>query len=151
MSITGEKPRPILSNGLLRQVDAQYGLKVVGEPKDLGGSRNLNLLVANQDEKYVIRVYRSWITEPRLEAMQSARQALNDGGVPSSVVKPTLSGGLWIEHAGQLTEVEEFVAHDDNMDSWERLEQGLPYLGRVHTILNALRLDPEAAQPVIAN
>ena len=37
------------------------------------------------------------------------------------------------------------------MNSWERLETGLPMLGRIHTILRNLELGADAKAPVFAN
>lgn len=50
-----------------------------------------------------------------------------------------------------MVEVEDYVEHDANMDTWERIKIGLPFLGRTHTILKTVRLDDQYKQPMIAN
>src|SRR4051794_4787392 len=54
---------------------------------DLGGSSNLNLLLSDTDDdggqhRYVVRVYRPWVTTARLADMQLVRRRLAAGGVP---------------------------------------------------------------------
>jgi homoserine kinase type II len=52
---------------------------------------------------------------------------------------------------GRLVEVEIFVERDANMDSWERLERGLPWLGRVHSLLRGVEVAPDGRTPLFAN
>lgn len=84
-------------------------------------------------------------------AIQAARRALLAGGVPSPVVQPTLLGEQWTTHKDCLIEVQEYVEHVANMDTWERLAVGLPYLGRTHRILETVKIASEGKQPMIAN
>jgi Ser/Thr protein kinase RdoA (MazF antagonist) len=146
-----QSPRPVMNPELLHHVEQDYGIRITNEPKDLGGSRNLNLLVVAGNSKYVLRVYRTWITSGRLAAIQTARQALGSNGIPAPVVKPTLAGGGWTTYDNSLVELEDYIDHDGNMDTWERLETGLSLLGRVHSIFKTLTTDGEDWQPVIAN
>lgn len=151
MALDIESPRPVASKKVLDGIRSAYGMQFEDNPKDLGGSRNLNLLLNAGNSKYVARIYRDWISSPRLEAIQMARQALNTGGVPSSTNIPTLSREKYTKVDGCLIEVEEYVEHSGNMNTWERLAIGLPWLGRVHNILSRLVIDPDTRQPVIAN
>jgi Ser/Thr protein kinase RdoA (MazF antagonist) len=125
--------------------------------RDLGGSSNLNLLAtgirsANRNESsatrqygvgsqdcWVVRVYRPWVTSQRLDAIQSVRRTLADGGVPCAPPCVTLDGASWITVQDRLVEVEPYVPHDAEMDTWERLHAGLPLLGRIHALLESLR------------
>jgi hypothetical protein len=70
-------PDPALSPELLEFVEARYGLRVE-EPRDLGGSFNLNLLA----DRHVIRVYGPWVTAARLRELQRVRRLLR--GTPRS-------------------------------------------------------------------
>jgi homoserine kinase type II len=128
-----------------------YGIESRPDTQDLGGSSNLNLLVADTDERYVVRVYRPWVTTARLAEIQRARGTLNHGGVPCPQPIPTLDGSGWTSIGGRLVEVERYVEHDATMDSWERLAIGLPVLGRVHTVLQPLEVSAAGRQAPAAN
>ena len=52
---------------------------------------------------------------------------------------------------GRLVEVEHYVERDAGMDSWERLETGLPILGRIHTILRDIKVSADTKKPLFAN
>jgi Ser/Thr protein kinase RdoA (MazF antagonist) len=52
---------------------------------------------------------------------------------------------------GRLVEVEHFVERDGDMGSWERLEEGLPWLGRVHSLLRGVEVAPDGRTPLFAN
>jgi homoserine kinase type II len=51
----------------------------------------------------------------------------------------------------RLVEAECYVEHDEDMDSWEGLEIGLPVLGRMHTILRDLEVGPDGKTAMFAN
>jgi len=51
----------------------------------------------------------------------------------------------------RLVEVEHYVEHDSYMDSWERLETGLPILGEIHTILRDIEVGTDARRPLFVN
>jgi homoserine kinase type II len=139
------------SPGLLEQLRERYGLDISDEARDLGGSSSLNLQVATGNKLYVARVYRPHATVGRLNAIQWVRRELAKGGVPCAEVIPTREGEPWTVIDGRLVEVEAFVACDEKMDSWERLEQGLPWLGRIHSLLRGAPVNPEGRTPLFAN
>ena len=118
---------------------------------DLGGSSNLNLLVSNGFRQYVLRVYRPYVTETRLGDIHLVRRELNARGVPCPEVVATRYGQPWIMLDGRLVEVEHYVEHDADMDSWERLETGLPILGKIHTILRDIKVSADTRRPLFAN
>jgi Ser/Thr protein kinase RdoA (MazF antagonist) len=128
-----------------------YGLEGADEARDLGGSSNLNLLVETGGVGYVARVYRPYVSASRLEAIQRVRRELARGGVPCAEAVPTRDGEPWAVIDGRLVEVERFVERDGDMDSWERLELGLPWLGRIHTLLRGVTVSPEGRTPLFAN
>jgi len=129
----------------------RYGIDRADDAKDLGGSSNLNLLVRVGDDRYVVRVYRPYVTSARLEDIQLVRRELATGGVPCSTVVPTRDGEPWTVIDGRLFEVERFVEHDAKMDSWQRLQAGLPLLGRIHTLLWRVTVSTAGATPAFAN
>jgi homoserine kinase type II len=118
---------------------------------DLGGSSNLNLLVSNDACQYVLRVYRPYVTETRLGDIHLVKRELTARGVPCPEVVATRDGQPWIMLDGRLVEVEYYVERDADMDSWERLETGLPILGRIHTILRDVKVSADTRKPLFAN
>lgn len=141
------------SPALFDALREHYGLDAAQSAIDLGGSSNLNLLLSDpvSGHRYVARVYRPWIIPARLADMQLVRRHLADGGVPCMVPLPTLDGQPWIEVAGHLVEVEPYVEHDAKMDSWERIEAGLPSLGRIHTLLRGLHVSEDGRNAPATN
>jgi len=139
------------SDVLLGAVRRAYGLGDGPDLVDLGGSSNLNLLAGAGDERAVVRVYRPHVTVDRLRAMQRVRHALARGGVPCAPRVPTRDGQAWLAVADRLVEVERYVAWDAVMDTWERLETGLPMLGRLHTVLRDLEVGTAGRTPRFAN
>jgi Ser/Thr protein kinase RdoA (MazF antagonist) len=143
--------RAIQSPRLLELLCEQYGLDPTDEALDLGGSSCLNLLVAVGGIRHVARVYRPYVSAPRLDAIQLVRRKLANGGVPCNEVLPTREGKPWTVIESRLVEVERFVEYDAPMDSWERLEMGLPWLGRIHSLLQAVKVAPEGRTTLFAN
>ena len=143
--------RATLSPELFEAVRNRYGLDGLAGNVDLGGSSSLNLLVADGHGRYVVRVYRPYVTAARLADIQLARRALAAGGVPCSEAVATRDGQPWMVFDGRLVEVEHYVERDADMDSWERLEAGLPLLGRIHTLLQTVEVGTDGRKPVFAN
>lgn len=77
---------------LYQAVHDSYGINGVDNSIDLGGSSCLNLLVTDGQNRYVIRVYRPYVTEARLADIQLVRHELCKHGVPSSEVLRALDG-----------------------------------------------------------
>jgi Ser/Thr protein kinase RdoA (MazF antagonist) len=140
-------PSPELFKALYDCYEIDVGEDIV----DLGGSSNLNLLISNDLRQYVIRVYRPYVTETRLGDIHLVRSELTARGVPCPEVVATRDAQPWIMLDGRLVEVEHYVEHDADMDSWERLETGLPILGRIHTILRDVKVSADTRRPLFAN
>src|SRR6266849_2746406 len=87
--------RATLSPRLLEILHERYGLDEGDEARDLGGSSSLNLLVAAGGRRCVARVYRPYVSESRLEAIQLVRRELAHGGVPCTELIPTRDGEPW--------------------------------------------------------
>jgi Ser/Thr protein kinase RdoA (MazF antagonist) len=136
---------------LLEQLRAQYPVGGIELTMDLGGSRNLNLLMTSGAGMLVVRTYRPGMSLDRITAIQAARRALRAKGVPASTLLRTRTGETWLRLGGQFIEVEEFVEHDDRLDSWERLERALPVLGRTHSVLQTLAVSPAGRKPPAPN
>ncbi len=135
---------------VLAALREHYGI-AGSQYRDLGGSSSLNLLVADGPDRYVVRVYRPSVTPSRLADINLVRRQLARGGVPVPQAVPTREGGEWATIGGRRLEVERFVEHDAIMDSWGRLEAGLPLLGRIHTLLQAVQVSAEGRRPLFAN
>jgi Ser/Thr protein kinase RdoA (MazF antagonist) len=147
----GPLSRAEVSPGLFEALSDWYGLARVEGTRDLGGSSNLNLLLDENGRRWVVRVYRPWVTESRLGAIQHVRRHLAAGGVSCAPPLRTLDGEGWIVVDGRLVEVEPYVAHDAEMDSWERIEAGLPLLGRIHTLLGSLEVSADGRTAPASN
>jgi Ser/Thr protein kinase RdoA (MazF antagonist) len=147
----GPTSRGQASPKLFTALRDRYGLRGGEGAPDLGGSYNLNLLLTDGDRRYVVRVYRPWVTTTRLAAMQLVRRELATGGVPCVQPRRTHNGASWILVDDRLVEVESYVEHDANMDSWERLAAGLPLLGRIHTLLRPLDVGEAGRHAPVAN
>jgi homoserine kinase type II len=149
----GPKLRAGVSPGLFTALQDQYGLDMVEDARDLGGSSNLNLLLEDPigGRRCVVRVYRPWVTASRLADMQLARIRLASGGIPCAQPVPTLSGESWTVVDGRLVEVEPYIEHDAQMNTWALLEAGLPLLGRIHSLLERLQVSMDGRNPPASN
>ena len=136
---------------LFQALSDYYGINGGNDVVDLGGSSNLNLLVCDVDHRYVLRVYRPYVTEDRLADIQFVRRELSIHGVNCSEIVLTRHGQPWIVFDGRLVEVEHYVECDADMDSWERLQTGLPVLGMIHAILRNVEVCADAKFPIFAN
>ena len=157
MVARGPASRAEASLKLFAALREQYRIEDDKSSKDLGGSSNLNLLLTDTNtdidssNRYVVRVYRPWVTARRLTDMQRVRRQLADGGVPCAEPVHTLNGEPWIVVDGCLVEVEPYIEHDAKMDTWQRLEAGLPLLGRIHTLLQSVHASKDGRRAPAAN
>ncbi|HEX5324182.1 MAG TPA: phosphotransferase [Capsulimonadaceae bacterium] len=142
--------RPTPSPNLIALLRHHYGFNLIHESRDLGGSSNLNLLLITDSGRYVARVYRRYVSVARLEGVQLGRHILAQGGIPCAQPVLTRDGESWAVIDGRLVEVERFVAYDNHMDTWERLEVGLRWLGCIHSVLRGVSVPPEGKQPLFA-
>lgn len=145
------KSRPDLSPEIIETLRQRFGLHSSAAVKDLGGGFSLNLLVETDDSQYVARVHGSHTSPARLAAIQRVRRWLTAGGVPAPEPVPARDGCRFVAVDGRLMEVERYVEHDAYMNSWPRLETGLPYLGRTHSVLRGTRVSPAGRHPRYAN
>jgi hypothetical protein len=113
---------------VLRALEFVGSNLVNGEPVDLGGSTNLNLLVVGEDP-YVIRVYRPWTTKRRILGLREVRRRLGSIGVQVPV--PTVgSHGDVFRIAGCWSETEQYLPHVPM--SVEQYPRSFAALGKLH-------------------
>lgn len=142
--------RPMKSPELINTVVRAYALTLHGDPIDLGGSSNLNVLFPMADLGYVARIYRAWVTPERLEGIQSVRATLRVAGLPFPPTRPAADGRLFLPFADWLVEVEPFVSGQD-MRTWAELLDGMRMLGRIHTVLSGITAPPGTRRAPTAN
>jgi homoserine kinase type II len=143
--------RAVPSQELLDAVRAAYRIGIETEPVDLGGSSNLNMLLADASGQWVLRVYRPYVTAERLEAIQSIRRELSLACVPCDDLVATRDGRTWMSFDGRLVELVRYVERDADMDTWEALVVGLPLLARIHAVLQGMVVSEAARQSLFAN
>jgi Ser/Thr protein kinase RdoA (MazF antagonist) len=142
--------RPMKSPELIDTVVQAYELTPNGDPIDLGGSSNLNLLFPWGDLGDVARIYRAWVTQERLEGIQSVRETLRAAGLPFPQTRPAADGRMFILFADWLVEVEPFVSGQD-MRTWSELLDGMRMLGTIHTVLSGIAAPPGTRRAPAAN
>jgi hypothetical protein len=130
---------PVASE-LFGQAGRWWGLDL-GEAHGL--SRSHNTTVLRPDLGVVVRVYRPGVSVERVAALQAARRALGEAGLPVVLLIPSQSGSTVEAVNGRAVEVEEFVEHDGRMNTPARLLRGAVLLAGVHDALADLRLGPE--------
>ena len=81
-----------------------------------------------------LHVLREGTTRARVLALQIARGRLADEGVPVVGLMPSVAGRTWEHVEDRILEVEDWVDHDGQMNTWERLRRGSPLLAAVHNI-----------------
>jgi len=143
--------RAIVSPDLEEFLRARWGVRPAGAAPDLGGSVNLNLLVTDGKSLRVARAYRPFVTGQRVAALQAVRRHLARHGIPCAEPIPSLSGRGWETFQGRAVEIEPYLAAPAVMHTLARVRAGLPVLGRIHALLQALPADPAAAAPRFAN
>ncbi|MBC8235162.1 phosphotransferase, partial [bacterium] len=127
--------RAELTDSLVGSAARFFGLGGVTEYKELGGAFNLNVLVHASSGVFVIRVYRPWVTEERLNFLHVMKEALIKTGLPIPKPIAWAKGSQLGVHTGRLIEVEQYVKNDGVADTWRRHEVAFSMLGRLHNAL----------------
>jgi homoserine kinase type II len=144
-------PRASIIDDLLRFIESQYALGIIQSCQDLGGAYNLNILLDMVNGSCVARVYRPWVTEERLKAVQAVKSWLRERQLPTILPLTTTDGAAFTAYDNRLVEVEPYVAHRASQETWASYEQGFLMLGNLH---NALALYPQSTvitPPVVEN
>ena len=135
--------RPTLTADVASAIAATWDCDMTSAV-ELGGSTGLNLLAVMADRRVVVRVHRAHVTAARVEALQLARRAVAEEGVPTGRPIIGRDGERCVTVGTCVIEVEEFVASDNKMDSLDRIRRAMPTFARVHDALRSAAL-PEAA------
>ena len=81
---------------LIEAVCDAYRFDKLDDVVDLGGSSSLNLLIDDGGRRYVVRVYRPYVTKARLNDIQHVRRELVAYGAPCSDIFLTQNEQPWI-------------------------------------------------------
>lgn len=143
--------RATLTRDLIRTLHNAYGIEPCSTCVDLGGSSSLNLLVPSNHARYVVRVYRPYVSCARLEAIHRVRRILTAQGIPCAIPITTLDGQTWTTLRDRVVEVEPYIEHDGYLNTLERMAIGLPLLGQIHSILQTIEVNSAGRRPLFAN
>jgi len=119
--------------------------------RDLGGAYNLNLLIQAETRRYVLRVYRPWMTQTRLAQVHAVKNLLAQANFPVPLPLLTLNGEPFLRYNDRLIELEPYIHHDGEVDTWERNIIAFSLLGRLHTFLSAQTDKIPLENPVVSN
>jgi Ser/Thr protein kinase RdoA (MazF antagonist) len=151
MQDSGYGLRATLADADMFFLAESFGLDPVISTKDLGGAYNLNLLLKTEHGSYVLRVHRPWVTRLRLEQLQQVKDMLARAGFPVPLPLPTTSGETILRYKDRLVEVEPFIVHDGEADTWERNVIAFSLLGQLHNFLAAHTASIPLVEPVVSN
>lgn len=136
---------------MVAQVRQAYGISEDSEPRDVGGSGNLNLLFGDPRDGLLVRMYRRHVSVARVRALQEVRARLADLGLPVPRAVATVARAHHRVVDGHVVEAERYVPHDAVMSSWERVLAAAPVLGRLHSALDVLGRQVDVPEPTFAN
>lgn len=128
-----------------------FDLGTIRVVKDLGGTYNLNLLLQTERGQYVLRYYRPWISRQRLSQLQQVKRLLANSSLPVPLPLRTKTGATILSYRERLLEIEPFVAHNSEADTWERMEIAFSLLGKLHTHLARIEADIHLVAPIVSN
>ena len=134
-------PRALVTDSFHRYLERTYKLGVAMSMADLGGAYNLNAPVTSDKGRFVARVYRPWVTRPRLRAFQHLRHQLKAQRLPIILSLPKADGRMVAAFDHRVLELEPFVPNSGAVESWERYEKAFSLLGRL-TVLCPGRSQP---------
>jgi Ser/Thr protein kinase RdoA (MazF antagonist) len=149
MKQDGYAPRAQLCD--ISFLSGHYRLGSVSLVRDLGGAYNLNLLLQTERGKYVLRVYRPWVTQLRLSQLHQVKRFLAHAGFPVPLPLPAISGETILRYHDHLLELEPFIAHDGEADTWERNAIAFSLLGKLHAFLVTEATNIHLIDPVVSN
>jgi len=144
--------RAELTKELTELLSDEYGFTKSAKYIDLEGSSSLNLYVESNQIRYIVRIYRPYVTANRLDDIIRIRKKLNESGVPFSKTYQNIKGQNYTEWNGRLVEVEYFVENDGIMDTLEKLQSALPIFGRMTSVLSGIEnISADSKNPLFAN
>ncbi len=98
-----------------------------------------------------LHIYRAGTTRARMRALHVARGRLADEGIPVVGLLPSVAGRTWEQVGDRMLEVENWVHHDGQMNTWQRLRQGCLLLAAVHSAWADLDLGSDGEACAWAN
>lgn len=137
---------------MVEEIRRRYQLGIVRHWDDLGGSQTRNLRLSCDRHEVVARIHRRSTGQPRLAAIQTARTATRDAGLPTPAPLPAVDGSTMITlDGGHLAEVEPYLHWTQRMNTAPLLHSGFTLLGRLHDALRTAPLPPAADDAPHAN
>ena len=137
---------------LVAEITTAYGLGLPLSWIDLGGSWTTNLRLDYADGPLVARIHQLSTTPQRLTAVQAARQAVADAGLPAvRWISTPDERSMIILSGGQAAELEPYVEWNKRMNTPSLLEAGFQLLGQTHDALREATLPAAAATVRYAN
>jgi Ser/Thr protein kinase RdoA (MazF antagonist) len=144
--------RAELTKELTELLSYEYGFTKSAKYTDLEGSSNLNLYVKSNQIRYVVRVYRPYVTANRLDGIIQIRKKLNENGIPYSKTVQNIKNQNYIKWNDRLVEVEYFVENDGVMDTLGKLQSALPLFGKMTSVLGGIEnISADGENPHFAN
>jgi len=119
--------------------------------RDLGGTYNLNLLLQAERGWYVLRLYRPWMTQMRLSQLHQIKRLLAHTSLPVPIPLSTITGETILHSNNRLMELEPFIIHDGEADTWKRNARAFFLLGKLHAFLAMEASNIDLVDPVVSN
>jgi len=140
------------TNELANLLNAEYGFAKSAKYIDLEGSSSLNLYVESNQTRYVVRVYRPYVTSNRLDDIICIRKKLNENDIPCSKTHQNIKNQNYIIWNDRLVEIEYFIKNDGVMDTLEKLQSALPLFGKMTSVLGDIEnISTDSENPHFAN
>ncbi|MFC7619190.1 phosphotransferase enzyme family protein [Microlunatus sp. GCM10028923] len=138
---------------LVAEIAERYGLERPTGWSDLGGSWTTNLkLTFRERAALVARIHGAYTSPDRLTAVQAARIAVADAGLPAIRPLDTPSGPSFVRLGnGRLAELEPFVDWNQRMKTGPLLEAGFGVLARLHDALRDASIPAAGETATAAN
>jgi Ser/Thr protein kinase RdoA (MazF antagonist) len=146
--VTVDEVRVAGSDALVAEIADRFGRPIPPAWRDLGGSWTTNLLLEYADDPLVARIHQISTSPERLAAVQAARLATIDAGIPAVRPLCTAAGHSYVTLGdGVLAELEPYVPWEQRMNNESLLTAGFGALARVHDALRAAAI-PAAGHTV---
>ncbi|GAB3760317.1 phosphotransferase enzyme family protein [Microlunatus parietis] len=145
--------RVAADDGVVAEIAGHFDLRRPDRWTDLGGSWTTNLKLDFRDRSpLVVRIHGAYTDPDRLAAVQAARIAVADAGLPAVRPLRTPSGHSFVRLGnGRLVELEPFVDWNERMNTAPRLEAGFGVLSRLHDALRTASIPAGGETATAAN
>ena len=144
--------RAELTKELTELLSDEYRFTKSAKYIELESSSSLNLYIESNQTRYVVRVYRPYVTASRLDDIIHIRKKLNENGIPYSKTFQNIEKQNYIKWNDRLIEAEYFVENDGVMDTLEKLQSALPLFGKMTSVLGDIEnISADGENPYFAN